>query len=163
MQTNETTKKKNEKFTPAADVVLQTRVENYKKILSKNKLLRDRLVQDYDELIAGILMLGEMAGIKITPNLKAYDLIPKLAVILEKYTESDSDLTGVQDLTKPSLKELLGKENLLKMTTNCIKIFETLDEVTEGGGDIQEANGNLWEFISDIAAAQGIELPEYEP
>lgn len=160
----QTETKENETITPAADLAaFKRKIENYKGVLKKNKLIRDKLIQDNDEISAGVLMLAEIAGISVPADLKARDIISELAVILEKSCEPKTDLTGVQDLTKPSLSALLAKDNLLNMTKNCINISETVDETVEGGGDIIEANGNLWDFITDLAAAVGIELPEYEP
>lgn len=157
-------KNENEIFSSATNIVANySRIENYKKVLKKNISLRDKFIQDNEELSAGVLMLAEIAGIKVPVNLKARDVISELAVILEKYIEPKDEIKSVQDLTKPSLSALLAKDNLLNMTTNCIKILETLNDETEGGGDIQEANGNLWQFITDLAEAQGISLPEYEP
>ena len=164
MQTTDKTIKENEIFTPAADVAVHdSRIENYKKILKKNIALRDKFIQDNDELSAGVLMLAEIAGIKVPANLKARDIISELAVILEKYTEPKDEIKSVQDLTKPSLSALLTKDNLLEMSKNCITIDELIDETKEEGVPICEANGNLWAFITDLAAAQGIDFPEYEP
>ena len=159
-----TEKKENEIFTSSADVVLtDSRIENYKKVLKKNITLRNKLIQDNDELSAGILMLAEIAGIKVPENLKARDIISELAVILEKFIEPKDEIKPVQDLTKPSLSELLSKDNLLEMSKNCITIDELIDETKEDDAPICDANGNLWGFITDLAAAQGIDFPEYEP
>lgn len=159
-----TEKKENEIFTSSADVVLtDSRIENYKKVLKKNITLRNKLIQDNDELSAGILMLAEIAGIKVSENLKARDIISELAVILEKFIEPKDEIKPVQDLTKPSLSELLSKDNLLEMSKNCITIDELIDETKEDDAPICDANGNLWGFITDLAAAQGIDFPEYEP
>ena len=159
-----TEKKENEIFTSSADVVLtDSRIENYKKVLKKNITLRNKLIQDNDELSAGILMLAEIAGIKVPDNLKARDIISELAVILEKFIEPKDEIKPVQDLTKPSLSELLSKDNLLEMSKNCITINELIDETKEDDAPICDANGNLWGFITDLAAAQGIDFPEYEP
>lgn len=159
-----TEKKENEIFTPSADVIANdSRIENYKKVLKKNITLRNRLIQDNDELSAGVLMLAEIAGIKVPENLRARDIISELAVILEKFIEPKDELKPVQDLTKPSLSELLSKDNLLEMSKNCITIDELIDETKEDDAPICEANDNLWGFITDLAAAQGIDFPEYEP
>lgn len=163
MLTKENTKE-NEIFTPAADVaVYDSRIQNYKKVLKKSKLLRDKLVQGNDELSAGVLMLAEIAGIQVPANLKARDIISELAVILEQYTEPKNDVKPVQDLTKPSLSELLSKDYILEMTKNCIVLDEILDESKEEDAPGCEANGNLWQYLTDLAAAQGMDLPEYEP
>ena len=154
----------NEIFTPAADVAIHnSRIENYKKVLKKNVTLRNKLIQDYDELSAGVLMLAEIAGIKVPTDLKARDIISELAVIIEHYAETSADFNGIQDSTKPNLSELLSKEHLLEMTKNCIEIDELIDETKEDDAPIYEANGNLWKFITDLAAARGINFPEYEP
>lgn len=164
MQTTEKTTNENEIFTPAADVIVHdSRIENFKKILKKNKLLRDRLIQDNDELSAGVLMLAEIAGIQVPANLKARDIISELAVILEKFIEPKNEIKPVQDLTKPSLSELLSKDYILEMTKNCIVLDEILDESKEEDTPGCEANGNLWQYLTDLAAAQGLDLPEYEP
>ena len=164
MLTTDKTTKENEIFAPAADVAVHgSRIENYKKVLKKNKLLRDKLIQDNDELRAGVLMLAEIVGIQIPANLKARDVISELAVILEKYTEPKNDVKAVQDITKPSLRELLSKDYILEMTKNCIVLDEILDESKEEDAPGYEANGNLWQYLTDLAAAQGIDLPEYEP
>lgn len=151
-------------FTPAADVAVHdSKIENYKKVLKKNVALRNKFIQDYEELSAGVLMLAEIAGITVPTDLKARDIISELAVILERFTETKDDLNGVQDLTKPSLSALLAKDNLLNMTKNCITIYESANEEMEVCADIIDANGNLWDFLTNLAEAQGIELPEYEP
>lgn len=82
-------------FTPAADVVINnSRIENYKKILKKNVALRNKFIQDYDELSAGVLMLAEIAGITVPTDLKARDIISELAVILEQKMEGAECLNG---------------------------------------------------------------------
>ena len=79
-------------FTPATDVVIHdSRIENYKKILKKNVALRNKFIQDYDELSAGVLMLAEIAGVKVPADIKARDIISELAVILEKYIEKSAE------------------------------------------------------------------------
>lgn len=164
MQAKEKTTNENDIFTSAADVAVHnSRIENFKKILKKNRLLRDRLIQDNDELSAGVLMLAEIAGIQVPTNLKARDIISELAVILEKFIEPKNDIKPVQDLTKPSLSELLSKDYILEMTKNCIVLDEILDESKEEDAPGCEANGNLWQYLTDLAAAQGLDLPEYEP
>lgn len=162
MQTTEQAKNENI-TTPANIAVHDSRIENYKKVLNKNKLLRDKLIQDNDELSAGVLMLAEIAGLQVPTNLKARDIISELAVILEKFMETNNDIKAAPDLTKPSLSELLSKNYLLEMSKNCITIDELVDEDKEVDAPICEANGNLWGFITDLAAAQGIDFPEYEP
>lgn len=164
MQTTEQTIKENENITTPADVAVRdSRIENYKKVLNKNKLLRDKLIQDNDEISAGVLMLAEIVSIQVPTNFKAHDIISELAVILEKFTETNNDIKAASDLTKPSLSVLLSKDYLLQMSKNCINIDELVDETKEEDAPIYEANRNLWGFITDLAAAQGIDFPEYEP
>lgn len=164
MLTTRKTTNENEIFTPAADVAIHdSRIENYKKVLKKNVTLRNKLIQDNDELSAGVLMLAEIAGIQVPANLKARDIISELAVILENFIESKNEVKPVQDLTKPSLSELLSKDNILEMTKNCIVLDEILDKSKEEDAPGCEANGNLWQYLTDLAAAQGMDLPEYEP
>ena len=164
MQTTEQTIKENENITTPADVAVRdSRIENYKKVLNKNKLLRDKLIQDNDEISAGVLMLAEIVGIQVPTNFKARDIISELAVILEKSMEPKNEFKTVQDLTKPLLSDLLSKDYILEMTKNCIVIDEILDESKDEDAPGRNANGNLWQYLTDLAAAQGIDLPEYEP
>lgn len=157
------TKKEDEIFTPAADLaVYQKRIENYKGVIKKSNLIRDKFIQDNDELSAGVLMLAEIAGISVPTNLKARDIISELAVILENSCQ-DERLDDLPKETKQTLSALLSRETILNMTKNCIEISENVDESQEGSGDIVEANGRLWDYLTELATAQGIDLPEYEP
>jgi hypothetical protein len=66
------------------------------------------------------------------------------------------------------LKKLLSEEYILKMTQNNINIeegtdqlygFNTLPDVVS---EIKESNLELWAYLSELAEAQGIVLPEYQ-
>lgn len=61
-------------------------------------------------------------------------------------------------LFNKKLKKLLSNENLLQMTRHNIDIMENSDDDV-----ILNANGQLWDFIGDLAEACGYPLPEYEP
>ena len=76
------------------DMLRDLKIENYKKVLKKNVALRNKFIQDYDELSAGVLMLAEIAGITVPTDLKARDIISELAVILEQKMEGAECLNG---------------------------------------------------------------------
>ena len=143
-----------------------------KKTISQNEQI-DNLTQKIDELSAGVLMLAELLGISVPLGYDDRDLISEIAVKIE---QNSSDLEKARNTISntaqmvdeslnycKNLKDLLTEENLLALTRNCIAILETTDEESEGGGVILENNGALWEFISNLATAQGMDVPEYEP
>ena len=68
------------------------------------------------------------------------------------------------------LQKITTKEKILEQTKNNILIEESYNELWEQLtpeqcgtlNDIQDANLRLWQYLDDLAKAQGFELPEYQ-